>query len=277
LRSSNLTILKLGGSVITFKDKALTPNMPAIERLAKEISEAKPYRLIIVHGGGSFGHPIAAEYGIAGGFKEPIQMIGFSKTHNAMISLNTLIVKALLENGLPAFSLAPSSFIVTRGGRVYSFYRDALENAIKLGFIPVLYGDAVFDYDVGFTILSGDQIASRLAIEFNAERIIVGVDVDGLYTADPKMNRDAQLITEIDVDDLKNLVGRVGGSTYIDVTGGMMGKISELMAPVSMGVEALIINALKPNNVYRALKGEEVIGTRIVKGWGKRGFRQDSE
>ncbi|MEM2028413.1 MAG: isopentenyl phosphate kinase, partial [Candidatus Bathyarchaeia archaeon] len=207
----------------------------------------------------------------------PIQMIGFSKTHNAMISLNTLIVKALLENGLPAFSLAPSSFIVTRGGRVYSFYRDALENAIKLGFIPVLYGDAVFDYDVGFTILSGDQIASRLAIEFNAERIIVGVDVDGLYTADPKMNRDAQLITEIDVDDLKNLVGRVGGSTYIDVTGGMMGKISELMAPVSMGVEALIINALKPNNVYRALKGEEVIGTRIVKGWGKRGFRQDSE
>lgn len=268
MRSSDLTILKLGGSVITFKDKALTPNMNAIERLAKEIFEAletRPSRLIIVHGGGSFGHPLAAEYKIPGGLKEPAQMIGFSKTHNAMISLNALVVEALLNKGLPAFSLAPSSFIVTRGGRIHSLYMDALENAVKLGFIPVLYGDAVFDRDAGFAILSGDQIVSRLAIELNAKRIIVGVDVDGLYTADPKTDPDARLIAEITVDDLESLVGRVGGSRFIDVTGGMMGKLSELMAPAAVGVEALIINALKPNNVYRALKGEEVIGTRIIK------------
>ncbi|MCX8170554.1 MAG: isopentenyl phosphate kinase [Candidatus Bathyarchaeota archaeon] len=270
MRSNNLILLKLGGSVITFKNKALTPNMEVIERLAREISEAleaQPFRLIIVHGGGSFGHPIAAEYGIASGFKEPTQMIGFSKTHNAMISLNTLVVEALLNNGLPAFSLAPSSFIVTKSGRIHSLHMDALRHAVELGFIPVLYGDAVLDYDAGFTILSGDQIVSKMAIEFKANRIIVGVDVDGLYTADPKADPNAQMISEISIDDLKSLMGRVGGSRFIDVTGGMMGKILELTVPAAMGIDVIITNALKPNNIYRALKGESVVGTRIVKGW----------
>jgi len=266
LRCSSPTVLKIGGSVITFKDRALTPNLPAIERLAREISESQVSPLIIVHGGGSFGHPIAAEYKIADGFRESGQRVGFSKTHNAMVSLNSLVIEALLNNGLPAFSIAPSSFIVTRSGRIHYLCMDVLGQAIKLGFIPVLYGDAVFDYSYGFTILSGDQIVSRLAVELNASRIIVGVDVDGLYTSDPKMDPHAQLITKVTVSELKDLLSRIGGSSFTDVTGGMVKKVIELMVPASAGIEVLIINALKPNNVYRALKGEEVVGTRIIKG-----------
>ena len=48
-------ILKLGGSVITKKEKKLTPNLEAIKRLAKEIAGAKVFPLIIIHGGGSYG------------------------------------------------------------------------------------------------------------------------------------------------------------------------------------------------------------------------------
>ena len=40
---------------------------------------------------------------------------------------------------------------------------------MKMGFTPVLYGDAVLDEKLGFTVLSGDQIVSYLAIELNAE------------------------------------------------------------------------------------------------------------
>ncbi|MEM2092062.1 MAG: isopentenyl phosphate kinase [Candidatus Bathyarchaeia archaeon] len=259
-------ILKLGGSVITVKDKPLTPNMPAIRRLAREIAESQASPLIIVHGGGSYGHPIAAEYKIKEGFKSKSQMVGFSKTHNAMISLNMLVVEALLDEGLPSISLAPSSFIIARRGRIQNLYVDVVEHSVGLGFIPVLYGDAVLDYDMGFTILSGDQIASRLAIDLAAEKIIVGVDVDGLYTADPKVDRGANLITYVTVRDLEGIMGGVGGSKYIDVTGGMRGKIFELIEPIMNGIEVLILNASKPGNVYRALKGEEVIGTRIVRG-----------
>lgn len=259
-------ILKLGGSVITFKDKPLTPNMDAIKRLAHEIASSSVSPLIIVHGGGSFGHPLAAEYDIASGLKGRDQMVGFSKTHNSMVKLNMLIVEALLEEGLPAISFAPSSLIITRRGRIAILHRDVLESAINIGFTPVLYGDAVLDHEQGFAILSGDQITSRLAVEFNAERIIFGIDVDGLYTCDPKVSVEARLLTEITLNKIREITLVAGSSRTVDVTGGMMGKIAEIIDPVSKGIEVLFINALIENRVYRALKGEEVIGTRIIKG-----------
>ena len=258
-----LTILKLGGSVITRKDKPLTPNTHAIRRLAEEISRADLQPLIIIHGGGSYGHPIAKKYGIAEGFKDDSQIFGFSETHEAMVSLNSLLVRSLLEHRLPAFSISPSSFIMTRNGRVQRLNEEILKAALEFGLIPVLYGDAVFDAEQKFAILSGDQIAAALAIKLNAERIIMGIDVDGLYDSDPKRNPSARLITEISLKDLSKMMKHISESQVPDVTGGMLGKILELRAAVEHGVEALIINALSPNNVYKALKGEDVIGTRI--------------
>jgi len=263
---SELTILKLGGSVITFKDKQLTPNLPAIRRLAHEMAVSRSSPLIVIHGGGSFGHPLAVEHDIAGGLKGREQMMGFSKTHNSMVKLNMLVVEALLDEGIPAVGIAPSSFIVTRRGRITGLYGDVLSNAIRLSFVPVLYGDVVLDYDQGFAVLSGDQIAARLAMEFNARRIIFGVDVDGLYTSDPKINPEARLLKELTLSDLKRIISVAGRSRAVDVTGGMMGKVLEIMDPISKGVEVLIINALSENSVYRALRGEEVVGTRIIKG-----------
>ena len=73
------TVLKLGGSVITDKEKPLTPNLEAIERLATEISRAKVSSLILVHGGGSFGHPVAERHSIAGGFVDSSQILGFGR------------------------------------------------------------------------------------------------------------------------------------------------------------------------------------------------------
>lgn len=258
-----LTILKLGGSVITKKDKPLTPNVQAIKRLAEEIFKADFKPLVIIHGGGSYGHPVAKKYRIAEGFKDGSQLFGFSETHEAMVALNSLLIRSFLEHRLPVFALSPSSFIVTRKGRIKTFNEEPLRIALKLGLIPVLYGDAVFDVEWGFTILSGDQIAAALAIKLNAERIIMGIDVDGLYDSDPKRNASASLIAEVSVKDFAKLIRHISESQATDVTGGMLGKILELKVAVEHGVEALIVNALSPNNIYKALKGEEVVGTRI--------------
>jgi len=130
----------------------------------------------------------------------------------------------------------------------------------------VLYGDAVIDLAKGFTILSGDQLVSNLAIKFEAERIVVGVDVDGLYTADPKTNSSAKLIKKATLEKLKQLQKDVGGSQTVDVTGGMLGKIRELTSAVEKGIPVLIVNAAKPNRIYKALKNEKVLGTHISRG-----------
>jgi isopentenyl phosphate kinase len=260
------TVLKLGGSVITDKEKPLTPDLKAIERLADEISRAKPSSLILVHGGGSFGHPVAKLYNIAGGYVDPSQILGFSQTHLAMTLLNSWVMEALIRHNIPAVEVHPSACTVTKAGRITNMELEPLKKMLKLGFVPVLYGDAVLDSEKGFTILSGDQLVSSLAIKLGASHIIMGADVDGLYTADPKADSSAQLISHLTLEELKSLKHQIEGSKATDVTGGMLGKMLEVELAIEHGIETVIVNATKPLRVYTALKGEKVTGTIIEKG-----------
>ena len=82
-----MEILKLGGSVVTLKDRPRTPNTEAITRLATEVATAGPRRLIIVHGGGSYGHPLVRHS--LSGYKSSNQLAGFSLTHQAMVELTS--------------------------------------------------------------------------------------------------------------------------------------------------------------------------------------------
>jgi len=259
------TILKIGGSVITDKGKELEVQMQAINRLAEEIQEANVQNLIIVHGGGSFGHPLARRHAITEGFKEETQRIGFSETHHVMTVLNGLFMDALIWRNVPAVSITPSSCIITKNGRIQCFEDAPLKMLLKMGFLPVLYGDAVLDTKLGFAILSGDQLVSVLATRFNAERIIIGVDVDGLYDVDPKVKKTAKKFTHLTLEELKELQSKLGESTAWDVTGGMFGKIVELLPAIEQGIPVTIVNAAKPNYIYKALKGKKVKSTLIEK------------
>jgi len=263
---SKPTILKLGGSVVTVKDRPFTPNEKAIKRLADEIARSNVESLVIVHGGGSFGHPVAKQYEIDRGYKDSSQIIGFSKTHQAMTTLNKLIVDSLIDHNVPAVEIQPSSCIITKSGRIQTMEQRPLTKLLRMRFVPVLYGDAVPDSDMGFAILSGDQLVSTLAIRLNADRIIVGSDVDGICTADPKIDPSARLIHHVSLSELKKLQPRIGKATVTDVTGGMLGKMMELIPAIERRVQVIIVNAAKPNNVYKALKGEKVVGTVINKG-----------
>ncbi len=243
--------------MVTDKDRPKTANKAAIKRLAGEVASAGPRNLIVVHGGGSYGHPLAKEYDVAAGYSSPRQLAGFSLTHQAMVELNSIIVEALLGEGVPAMSIAPSSFIVTEDRRIPDVDFAVVSRAIESGFVPVLYGDAVLDSIRRFTILSGDQLAARLATDLGAARIVFGVDVDGVYTANPKLVRDARLIEELSLSQMRGMV-KIGEALSTDVTGGMLGKISEAGPAVEAGVEVQLVNALNPGVVHDALRGEKI-------------------
>lgn len=262
--NSNFIVLKLGGSVVTNKEIPMTSNTKSIVRLAKEIAAADIKSLIIIHGGGSFGHPLAKKYKIKEGYKEPSQIKGFLKTHQAMLKLNRFIVDALIHHNIPAFSVSPSSCIVTKDGRIQIFNTNVIRQLLKIGLVPVLFGDAILDSHMGFTILSGDQLAAKLAINFKADRIIFGADVDGLFTADPKSDNTAQLMPCILLKELRTMLHRIDETKVTDVTGGMLGKISEVMPAINKGIQTSIVNATKEQHIYKALKGEK-IGTLIRK------------
>jgi isopentenyl phosphate kinase len=258
-------VLKIGGSVITDKDGELAARTQIIDRLADETQRANAKGLIIVHGGGSFGHPSAKRNAIKEGFKNPGQLIGFAETHHFMTVLNGLVMDSLIMHNVPAVSITPSSCVTTENGRIKSFEDAPLRMLLKMGFLPVFYGDTVFDTKLGFTILSGDQLVSALATRFNAERIVMGVDVDGIYDTDPKAEKKARMLTHLTLQELKGLHGKIDKSDDRDVTGGMFGKMAELLPAVERGIPVAIVNATKPNYVYKALRGEKTEGTLIEK------------
>jgi isopentenyl phosphate kinase len=264
LNPPKLTVLKIGGSVITEKSEELKPRMQDINRLADEIKNANAQNLVIVHGGGSFGHPLAQKYNISSGFKGGNQQ-GFAETHHVMTVLNGLFMDALIWRGIPAVSITPCSCITTKNGRIQSFEETRLKALIKMGFLPVVYGDAVLDSELGFTILSGDQLVAHIARGLGAERIIIGVDVDGLCDADPKAEKTAKVYKHLTLAELKALQNQFCKPKSCDVTGGMLGKITELLPAIEQGVPVTIVNATRPNYIYRALKGEDVEGTLIEK------------
>jgi isopentenyl phosphate kinase len=119
----------------------------------------------------------------------------------------------------------------------------------------VLYGDVVTDSELGFCILSGDQIISYLAETLKPEKVIFGLEVEGLYTKDPKYG-DAQLIQDISFSDLYTISGGETG----DVTKGMKGKLAEIGR--IKGIEVNLINLTREGTLKKAVNGE-VEGTRI--------------
>lgn len=261
-----LIVLKIGGSAITDKSGELAAQTHDMNRLAEEIRDANVQSLIVVHGGGSFGHPLAQRYAIKEGFKEENQKIGFAETHHVMTVLNGLFMGALIWRHVPAVSIMPSSCVITRKGRIQYFKESQLRMLLEKGFLPVMYGDAVLDTELGFTILSGDQLVAYIATKFMAEKIIIGVDVDGLYETDPKVKTTAKMFEHLTLNELKTLQGQFDKPTACDVTGGMFGKITELLPAIEQGISVKIVNATKPNYIYKALKGKKVKGTLIEKG-----------
>lgn len=255
-------IVKLGGSVITDKRRRFAVKLASLRRLARELVAAKD-PLVVVHGGGSYGHPLASKYKIVGGFKNEEQLMGLSLTHRAMEKLNAHVIEALHKAGLPAIAIQPSACSVVIDGRIARMELAPLRKLLELGIIPVLYGDAMPDLSKGMNILSGDQLAVHLARELKASRVILGVDVDGVYTADPKVHKNAELmrmITPAGWREVAKSIGRAGGS---DVTGGMANKVEELLTLTESGIEAEIVNAAKPGILKRAMLGGRGLGTTI--------------
>lgn len=258
-----LAVVKLGGSVITDKRRDFAVRRGVLRRLALELASAER-PLVVVHGGGSFGHPLASRYDIASGYVREEQLIGFSLVHHSMQRLNAYVIEALQRAGLPAVAIQPSACAIMEDGRIKSFELRPLRRMLELGIVPVSYGDAMSDLSRGMSILSGDQLAAYLARELRAERAIFGVDVDGVYTADPKVHKGAELIPEITPADLASIGGRI--SAGWDVTGGMANKVRELLALAEAGVEAEVVNASKPGVLKRAVLGVRGLGTRVRAG-----------
>ena len=263
-----LIFLKLGGSLITYKDKVFKENKEVIKRIAKEIHQArreKEFRLLIGNGGGSYAHPVAKKYETVKGIINKRSLKGIAEVQDAASRLNRIIVRALLDAGENAISIQPSSVCLVKNSRIVEFYTKPLETFLKKNLIPVVYGDVGIDLKKGCCVISTEELFVFLAKRLIPSRLIDAGIVDGVFTEDPFRNSGVELIKKITFKNYPQIKTVLKGSNGIDVTGGMLHKVERYMELASIGISSYIINGRVRNRVKKALLGKETKGTLIKK------------
>lgn len=224
------TVLKLGGSVLTVKDERETVDRTNLARAADAIGElydAGPPRsgtvhpLVIVHGGGSFGHPAADRHGVSPSTGTH-DADSIREIHAAMGRLNGAVLEALAERGVPALPVRPLSAATRDDADELALAPGPVRAMVQEGFVPVLHGDVIAHRGRGATIVSGDELVVAVARAVDAGRV-------GLCTASPGVRgADGSIIDRIDAfADVEDAFEPEGPT---DVTGGMAGKVRTLLS-----------------------------------------------
>ena len=250
---------------MTNKRRDFCASKRTIANAMEEIKSSQVESMVVVHGGGSFGHPLAKKYHLSDGYVNDSQLIGVAETRQAMMKLNKIILDSAINRKLRCVSVQPSAFIRTRNKRIEEIDLDIVRNVLDLRMIPLMFGDVVLDQELKFCILSGDQLTSRLAMELEAKRMILATNVDGVYDSDPK-NPEAKLMKRMTIQDVRNLVEtEAEGNQSVDVTGEMIGKMREILPVVEKGIQVIVLNGRMCGRISMALTGKTVIGTIIEK------------
>ncbi len=257
-----MLLVKLGGSVLTDKARLRTPRKTAIARLTKELASLGD-DLLVVHGAGSFGHILARKYALNGP-AAPAKAKGAAVVQRDVRTIDALVVDGLLRAGLAPVVLPPSAILSLDDGRAASFDVAPFRDYVRQGFTPVTFGDVVRDKTRGVSVCSGDVLMLELARAFRPRCVVFAADVDGLYTADPKRVKDAQLLLSLSAKDASRI--DFGPAKGPDVTGGMEAKVRRMLEIASHADETILVNGNVKNRVRDALRGRIVIGTRVVGG-----------
>jgi isopentenyl phosphate kinase len=249
-----LALIKLGGSVVTFKDRPLSANSGAIDGISRVLAQME-VPAVIVHGGGSFGHYWSVKYDM---HTKPAayDAHGVSVVHESMMALNQIIVNSMIRAGLNPYGAPPSLF--TAGHKPITTKIKQLHEMAKSKMTPVTFGDVVHMQGSKYSILSGDAIMTIIAKALRPSRVIFATNVDGIY----RDMAGRELLSEIRAYGRKSIeFSKVGA----DVTGGMQRKITEAFKIASCGMDVLMINGLVPERIAEAVEGRLQVGT-VVKG-----------
>ena len=133
---------------------------------------------------------------------------------------------------------------------------------MKLGTIPIVNeNDTVTTFEIEFG--DNDTLSAIVAALVEADLLILLSDVDGLYTDDPRKNKEARFIEQVD-DLTDELMGMGKATTGSSVgTGGMNTKLAAAQIATKAGADMIIANSEDIGVLHRLLAGENE-GTLLV-------------
>jgi glutamate 5-kinase len=138
--------------------------------------------------------------------------------------------------------------------------RQTLRKLLDWRVVPVINeNDTTTTDEISFG--DNDFLAAQVAILLGAQLLLLLTDADGVFTADPRSHRDAQLVSEVtDFDALEGL--DIGHATSPLGSGGMRSKVVAAEMATAAGIPVVIASGRTPGTILAAAAGEAV-GTRF--------------
>ncbi len=139
--------------------------------------------------------------------------------------------------------------------------RQTLATLLEWRVLPVINENATTATDE-ISFGDNDFLAAQVAVLIGADELILLTDIDGLYTADPRLNADARIVSEVsDFAEVQEL--EIGHTTSPLGSGGMRSKVVAAEMATAAGIPTVICNGLRPEALAAVLAGERE-GTRFA-------------
>lgn len=244
-------VIKVGSSSVSHENGGV--DIERIEELAKEIVnlENKGIKVILVSSGA-----------IATGanrlnVKRPRNDISKKQATAAVgqVTLMNTFLKAFAEYGYSIGQILLTRMVETN--EVMNFNaKNTINDLLEMGVVPIVNeNDTISTYEIDFG--DNDTLSSVVAKLVDADLLMLLSDIDGFYTNDPRINKDAKLIKEVNVIDEK--LRSMGKDSYSNLgTGGMATKINAANLCMEKGIDTVIANSKDLKNIRRIVKGEEI-------------------
>ena len=140
-------------------------------------------------------------------------------------------------------------------------FRNTLFRLLDLRVLPIINeNDTVATEELG--IGDNDTLSAVVAREIGAELLILLSDIDGLYTADPRVDPKARLLPVVE-EITPEILALAGGRGSSLGTGGMVTKLRAAQIVTPIGCDMIIAHGSDPRVLYDIADGKPV-GTRFI-------------
>jgi len=251
-------VVKLGSSVVADSDGTLRTDVLAgiCEDLA-ERHRAGEEAIVVTSGAIARGMRIMSlgERPNTVGALQAASAVGQGKLYRVYDEL-------LRERGVTSAQVLLTFFDMSARTH-YLNARQTLTTLLEWRVLPVINeNDTTATDEISFG--DNDFLAAQVAVLVGADELVLMTDIDGLFTADPRLHPDARLVAE--VDDLATLRElEIGHTTSPLGSGGMRSKVVAAEMATAAGIPTVICNGLVPGTLASVLDGGET-GTRFPAG-----------
>ncbi len=184
----------------------------------------------------------------------------------ACASIGQPLLMSHYRSAFKSHGLTCAQVLITRSElnerRTFVNLKNSVSTLLELGVVPIFNeNDVVSTAEIGTAVGDNDRLSAFVASKIDADLLIILSDIEGLYTNDPKKDRQARLIGDVPkLDD--EVLSFAGAAGSVFSTGGMKTKLLAAKIAANAGCGTIIASGYEKDVLSRIVSGES-IGTYI--------------